>query len=69
MTHTVTLSRWTYKPWPSSVPADRWTVLYTDPQTGRVYRVATRGTELECRRFAQTHGWTVEHVAAEGDES
>ena len=68
MTHAVTITRWTYAPFPSSVPSDRWTLTYTDPQTGRVYRPATRETELEARRFARAHGWTVERVTDE-DES
>ena len=55
----VTLTRWIHAPFPSSVPQDRWTVTYIDPQTQKVYRVATRGTELEARRFARAHGWTV----------
>lgn len=59
---TVSIERWTYQPWPSSAPADRYTVVYTDPDTQRVYRVATRETELEARAFARTHGWEVERV-------
>ena len=59
MTTPVTLTHWLLKPFPSSVPADRWSLDYTDPQTGRVYRPATRDTELEARRFARAHGWTV----------
>lgn len=69
MTYLVSLERWTYAPFPSSVPADRYTIVYTDPQTGRVYRVATRPTEFECCQFARAHGWTVASVEDEGDAS
>lgn len=64
----VTLTHWTLKPFPSSVPRDRWSVTYTDPETGRVHRPATRDTELEARRFARAHGWTVSGTYEEGDQ-
>lgn len=61
----VSIEHWTLTPFPSSVPQDRWSLDYTDPATGRVHRPATRETELEARRFARTHGWTVERVVDE----
>jgi len=67
MTTTLTLTHWTLKPFPSSVPADRWTLVYTDPATGKVYRPATRATEIECCQFARAHGWTVAGVEDEED--
>lgn len=66
-TVTVTLARWTYAPFPSSAPADRYTLVYTDPATGKVYRPATRATEFECRQFARAHGWAVAGVEDEED--
>ena len=67
-TVTVSIERWTHAPFPSSIPSDRYTVVYTDPQTQRVYRVATRETELDARRFAKVHGWTVSGTYEEGDQ-
>lgn len=64
---TVTIEKWTHAPWPSSTPEDRFTVVYTDPATGKVYRPATRETELEARRFARAHGWAVEGTFTEGE--
>jgi hypothetical protein len=38
----------------------RYSILYTE--AGKTYRVATRETEFEARRFARAHHWTVGRV-------
>jgi hypothetical protein len=61
MTSTVVdIEVWTRKRVTAGDTITRYTLVYVED--GKTYRVATRETEFEARRFARAHHWIVGRV-------